>query len=57
MAVKAVEMVHKIRDKHYEEMKGLSVEEEIQYIKEKFRKLREQLKKHKRSTTDKIRRG
>ena len=52
MAVKAVEMVRKIRDKHYEETKGLSVAEEIQYIKEKSRKLKEQLKKRQRSTTD-----
>ncbi|MBI5402155.1 MAG: hypothetical protein HY959_02030 [Ignavibacteriae bacterium] len=55
MAVKSVEMVHKIRDKHYEETKGLSVAEEIQYIKEKSRKLKEQLRKRQRSTTDKIR--
>ena len=55
MAVKAVEMVRKIRDKHYEDTRGLSVVEEIQYIKEKSKKLKEQLKKRKRSTTDKIR--
>jgi len=50
MAVKAVEMVRKIRDKHYEDTRGLSVVEEIQYIKEKSKKLKEQLKKRKRST-------
>lgn len=55
MAIKAVEMVRKIRDKHYEDMKGLSVAEEIQYIKEKSRKLKEQLKKRTHSTTNKIR--
>jgi len=50
MAVKAVEMVRKIRDKHYEDTRGLSVAEEIQYIKAKSKKLKEQLKKRKRST-------
>ena len=50
MAVKAVEMVRKIRDKHYEDTRGLSVVEEIQYIKEKSKKLKEQPKKRKRST-------
>ena len=55
MAVKAVEMVRKIRDKHYENTKGLSVAEQIQFIKEKSKDLKEQLKKRQRSTTDKIR--
>ncbi|NWG03144.1 MAG: hypothetical protein HXY44_09850 [Syntrophaceae bacterium] len=33
MAVKAIEMVRKIRDKHYEETKNLSAEEQIKFIK------------------------
>jgi hypothetical protein len=35
MAVKAVEMVRKIRDRHYEETKDFSIEEQIRFIKEK----------------------
>ena len=31
MAVKAVEMVRKIRNKHYEDTKCLSVDEQIQH--------------------------
>lgn len=45
MAVKAVELARKIRDKHYEDTKGLSVEEQIQFIKKKSKDLKEQLKK------------
>lgn len=55
MAVKAVELVRKIRDKHYEDTKGLSVAEQIQFVKKKSKKLKERLKKRQRSTTDKIR--
>ena len=39
MAVKAVEVVREIRDKHYEVTKGLSVEEQIEFVKGKSRKL------------------
>jgi len=35
MAVKAVEMVRKIRDRHYEETKDFTTEEQIMFIKEK----------------------
>ena len=49
MAVKAVEMVRKIRDKHYEDTKGLLVAEQIQFAKDKSKKLKEQLKKRQRS--------
>lgn len=52
MVVKAVEMVRKIRDKHYEDTKDLSVTEQIRFIKEKSKKLQEQLKRRKRSTAD-----
>lgn len=39
MAIKTVEMVRTIRDKHYKEMKGLSTEEQIKLIKKKSDKL------------------
>ncbi len=35
MTVKTVEMVRKIRDRHYEETKDLTIDEQIKYIKEK----------------------
>jgi deoxyadenosine/deoxycytidine kinase len=44
MAVKTIEMVRKIRDKHYEETKNLSVEEQIKFIREKAKKLQGALK-------------
>ena len=50
MAVKTVEMVRKIRDKHYEETKGLSVEEQIGFIKQKAKKLQKKLKISQSST-------
>jgi hypothetical protein len=52
MAVKSVEMVRKIRDKHYEETKGLSVEEQIKFIKNKSKDLQRKLKKRQVSTAD-----
>jgi hypothetical protein len=52
MAVKAVEMVRKIRDKHYEKTKGLSVMEQIKFIKGKSKDLQKRLKKSQRSTAD-----
>ena len=54
MPVKAVEMVRKIRDKHYEDTKGLSFSEQIRFIKEKSQKLRKGLNRYQRSTTDDI---
>jgi hypothetical protein len=39
MAVKAIEMVRKIRDKHYEETKDLSIEDQIKFVQEKARRL------------------
>jgi hypothetical protein len=54
MAVKAVEIVRKIRDKHYEETKGLSLSEQIKFIKEKSKRLRKGLRGVKRSTGDDI---
>jgi len=52
MAVKAVEMVRKIRDKHFEETKGLSVKEQIKFIRKKSEKLQKRLKIGQRSTAD-----
>ena len=44
MAVKAVEMVRKIRDQHYEETKGLSVAEQINFVKKKAEMLQKKIK-------------
>jgi hypothetical protein len=46
MPVKAVEMVRKIREQHYEETKGLSVTEQIKFVKRKSEKLQRKLKQH-----------
>lgn len=51
MAVKAVAMVRKIRDKHYEQTKDLSVEDQIKFIRDKSRKLQEKLKAQRASTS------
>jgi len=50
MVVKAVEMVRKIRDKHYNETKDLSVDEQIKIIKTKSEELQKALKKEQCST-------
>lgn len=50
MAVKSVELIRKIRDKHYEETKGLSVEEQIKFIRRKSKDLQKRLKKRHHST-------
>ena len=50
MAVKAIEMVGKIRDKHYEKTRELSVEEQIKFVKDKARKLQGTLVEKKQST-------
>jgi len=39
MAVKAIEMVRKIRDKHYEETKDLSVKGQIKFVRDKAKRL------------------
>jgi hypothetical protein len=51
MALKTVEMIRKIRDKHYEETKGLPVEEQIKAVKKKAEKLQEELKTFQRPTS------
>ena len=43
MAVKAVEMVREIRDRHYEETKDFSTEDQIRFIKEKSMQLQKGL--------------
>ena len=53
MAVKAVEMVRKIRDQHYKQTKDLSVEEQIKIIQKKSEELQKRLKAIKRPTADK----
>ncbi len=45
MTVKSVEMVHKIRNKHYEETKELKAEEQIKFIKNKSKELHRRHKK------------
>jgi len=52
MAVKAVEMVRKIRDQQYELSKNLPIDEQIRYINEKSVQLQEILRERKVSTTD-----
>ena len=52
MAVKSVDMVRKIRDRHYEETKRLSVIEQIKFIKGKSKDLQKRLKRSQRSTAD-----
>ncbi|MCF6147589.1 MAG: hypothetical protein E3K37_02915 [Candidatus Kuenenia sp.] len=52
MVVKAVEMVRKIRDKHYNETKDLSVDEQIKIIKKNSEELQKTFQKKKRSTAD-----
>ncbi|HKZ41981.1 MAG TPA: hypothetical protein VJ044_13535 [Candidatus Hodarchaeales archaeon] len=57
MAVKAIEMVRKIRDKHYEETKDLLVEEQIKFVKEKARRLQGTLVEKQRSNVAQRQRG
>ncbi|MDP3296019.1 MAG: hypothetical protein AAB310_03485 [Nitrospirota bacterium] len=52
MAVKAVEMVRKVRDRHYEQTKGLSAKEQIEFIRKKSEELQKKLKIIQRSTAD-----
>jgi len=44
MAIKAVDLTRKIRDKHYEQTKNLSIDEQIFFFNEKARRLQERLK-------------
>jgi len=52
MAVKAVEMVRKIRDKQYKDIKGLSLGEQIKFYKKKSEKLQKALKRSPHSSVD-----
>lgn len=45
MPVKAIEMTRKIRDKNYKETKDLPIEDQIRIVKEKSKKLQEELEK------------
>jgi hypothetical protein len=51
VAIKAVEMVRKIRDQHYEQTKNLSIEEQIKFIRNKSKELQKKLKKTRHLTT------
>lgn len=53
MSVKAVEMVRKIRDRHYKETKDLSLEEQKALIKEKSERLQARYKSTKEKTAPK----
>jgi hypothetical protein len=44
MVVNAVEMVRKIRDRHYEETRNLPFEKQIEYIKKKSQELQKEIK-------------
>ena len=52
MAVKAIDMVRKIRDKHYEETKDLSVEKQIEFVRDKARSLQKTLVEKQPSTAN-----
>ena len=54
MVVKAVEIVRRIRDKHYSKTKGLSIEEEIKFIKEKSKKLQKRLNSQRLTADDTV---
>lgn len=45
MAVKAVEIIRKIRNRHYKETKNLLAEELIKFVKEKSAELQKRIKK------------
>jgi hypothetical protein len=53
MSVKTIKMVRKIRDKHFKETRGLSLHEQIRFIREKSDALRKAIKKNEPSTTEK----
>ena len=49
MAVKAVEMVRRIRDRHYEETRKLTKDKQIQFIKRKAELLQKEVAKRQQS--------
>ena len=58
MAVKAIEMVRKIRDKHYKETKDLSVREQIKFVRGKAKRLQGTLmKKQQLPANDRVRKS
>ena len=54
MVVKAVEVVRKIRDKQFEETKGLTVEKQIEFIRKKSEELQKRFKRSRRSIAGKV---
>lgn len=52
MVVKAVDLVRKIRDKHYEETKDLSIKEQIKLIKGRSEELQAKLERSQHSPVD-----
>lgn len=48
MVVNAVEIVRKIRDKHFEETKDLSVEDQIRTVRQKAGRLQKELRRLRR---------
>jgi hypothetical protein len=50
MSFKAIEMVRKIRDNHYEETKALSAEEQIKFVRDKSRRLQRTFIERQQST-------
>ncbi len=55
MPVKAVEMVRKIRDKHYAETKDLSAGEQLEYIRRKAERLSRDFQGSQHSAAGKVR--
>ena len=53
MSIKAVNMVRKIRDRHYQETKDLSLEKQKEFIKAKSEKLQASYVASKRKATTK----
>jgi hypothetical protein len=52
MSVKAIDMVRKIRDRHYEETKDLPTDAQKEYIRRKAKDLLQNTRRHRRSTVD-----
>lgn len=49
MAFKAVEMVRRIRNRHFEQTKGLTPQQQIRFIKKKAERLQRSLKDRERT--------
>lgn len=53
MVVRAIELVRKIRDQQYNEMKNVPMKEQLEYIKEKSDQLQQKIKVRERSIAPK----